>query len=43
MSWRDLALIILVDGPHGVELFHHAYYSTADSAGGSPTPVPSAL
>jgi len=41
---RDhLAQILLVDGPHGVKLFHHAYYSTADSAGGSSTPVASAF
>jgi hypothetical protein len=42
LSRRDLlALILLVDGPHGVKLFHHAYYSTADSAGGSSAPVAS--
>jgi len=44
MSWRDLlALILLVDGPYGVNLFYHAYNSTADSAGGSSTPVASAF
>ncbi len=37
-----LALISLIDGPHGVKLFQHAYYTTADRAGGSSTSVASA-